>query len=90
MQIGDYETALVGFNNVIKVRFDHAFAHYYAAICYYKLRDDDKYEIHKDKFFVCSKTKFWQGHIDYFNIDVNLPEVKTNLEMPEYKEINAL
>ncbi len=77
MQIGDYETALIGFNNVIKVRFDHAFAHYYAAKCYYKLGDDDKYVIHKDKFFVCSRTKFWQGHIDYFKIDENLPEVQT-------------
>ena len=77
MEVGDYKTALIGFKNVIKVRSDHAFAHYFAAICYQKLGDEKNYEIHKNEFDIYSNTTFWKQYIEYFDIDVNLLNSRT-------------
>jgi len=72
MKVGDYQTALVGFKNVMKIRPDHAFACYYAGICYRELEDYDKYEACKQKYETFSKTPFWQKYIDYFGIEAGL------------------
>ena len=39
---GRYETAIIGFENVIKNTNDHAFAYYYASKCYEKIGDSAK------------------------------------------------
>ena len=36
-----YDLALLGFKNVIKLRFDHAFAHYYSFECYKNLNEQN-------------------------------------------------
>ena len=72
MQEGDYETALIGFKNVVRVRPDHAFAHYFSSLCYKNLDDDENYQIHKEEFESCSKSPFWQEHINYFDLNVNI------------------
>ena len=72
MQEGDYETALIGLKNVVRVRPDHAFAHYFSSLCYKNLDDDENYQIHKEEFEICSKSPFWQEHINYFDINVNI------------------
>ena len=43
---GHYDTALIGFTNVIKRRPDHAMAHYFAAKCYKYKNNLDLYEKH--------------------------------------------
>ena len=72
MKHGDYETAITGFKNVIRVRPDHAFAHYFSSICYKKLQDYKNYEINKNEFSVHSKTSFWKNYIKYFDLNINL------------------
>ena len=89
MDVGDYKTALIGFKNVIRVRSDHAFAHYFAAICYNKLEDDKNYEIHKNEFEVYSKTPFWKQHIKYFDLDVNLSNINLHSDVSKVSEVFA-
>ncbi len=65
---GNFETALMGFKNVIKIRPDHAIAYYYASICYKALGDFDAYSRSKEAFNKYSKLKIWSEWIDYFEI----------------------
>jgi len=72
IELGNYEIALKGFNNVISVRPDHAFAHYFSSICYKKLGDFKNYEVSKDEFSVHSKAPFWKYYIKYLDLNINL------------------
>ena len=42
LRLGNYATALKGFENTIRVRADHALAYYYASKCYGKLGDVER------------------------------------------------
>jgi len=78
---GSYETALYGLKNVIKLRPDHAFAHYFAAICYQQLGNEEEYTKCQHAYAEHSKTDFWQKYIAYFNLETSLPswlETKDN------------
>ena len=85
-----YDTGLIGFNNVTKIRPDHAFGHYFAAFCYYKLGDKENFKESKKKFDICANTKFWQDWINFFNLPES-PEL-FEFKLPERasfsKEIN--
>ncbi len=83
MEIGDWATALIGFKNCIHVRSDHAFAHYYAALCYQNLGDDKNCEIHKKEFTVCANTPFWKAHIKDFHLNVDALNFKTEPPVQE-------
>ena len=68
MRLGDYETALRGFRNVIRLRPDHAFAYFFAAQCCRKqglVADADEY---MKKYRSCAKTSFWEKYVDAYNI----------------------
>jgi radical SAM superfamily enzyme YgiQ (UPF0313 family) len=89
MEVGDYKTALIGFKNVIRIRSDHAFAHYFSAICYQELGDDNNYEIHKKEFEVFSKTPFWKQYIEYFDLDSNLSNVSLHSDVSNMVDVFA-
>ncbi|MBN3033550.1 MAG: B12-binding domain-containing radical SAM protein [Candidatus Saganbacteria bacterium] len=68
-QLGNYSTALSGFENAIKVRDDHAFAFYYAAKCCEKLNKIEKYHEYRKRFYDIYKTSgFWKEKIEAFNL----------------------
>jgi anaerobic magnesium-protoporphyrin IX monomethyl ester cyclase len=69
MKVGDYKTAIIGFKNVMEVRPDHAFAHYFAGKCYKEIKDYDNYEDCRKKYEISSKTPFWHNYIGYFGIE---------------------
>lgn len=67
---GNYERALQGFENVIKVKDDHAFAYYYAAECYKKLESWKYFAytlILKD---ILSKSEFWRNYFKKFGLTI--------------------
>ena len=72
MLAGSFETALLGFNNVIRIRPDHAIAYYYAAICYQKLGYHESYQNAKKQFQKYSSVETWKNWIDFFNIKKDL------------------
>lgn len=69
-RLGDYKTALMGFENAIKARGDHAFAHYYASKCYEKLGDTEKAKNHMAIAQISAEKSFWRKYVDLFNIPI--------------------
>ena len=76
IRLGEYKLALMGLENVARVKEDHCFAHYYLAICYRGLNDLEKARQSIVNAIKYSKLDFWKKYIDYFqlsieNIDAN-------------------
>lgn len=67
---GEYELALQGFSNVIRLRSDHAFAHFFAAKCYEGLGDESNAGKHRVEYFKYSTTEFWAPWIEFFGLPV--------------------
>lgn len=68
-RLGNYKKALAGFENVIKVRGDHAFAYYFASQCCKIMGLNDKYQSYKEKYQELVKgSVFWQNCATRFNI----------------------
>ena len=65
---GEYKLALKAFDNVIRIRSDHAFAHYFAAFCHRELEETQKMDIHLIKYLIYSKSAFWSGWTEEFNL----------------------
>jgi len=70
LEMGDYDTALKGFENVIRAKPDHAFAYYYSSLCYQRLGDEENYQAHFDKYLEFSTNEFWQKYINKYNLPV--------------------
>jgi len=67
--LGNYKIALKGFENVIKVKNDHAFAYYYASKCYKKLGNYKKakqYMNYAKK--IVEEKPIWYKYADMFNV----------------------
>ena len=86
LEFETYETGLIGFNNVTKIRPDHAFGHYFAAVCYKNLGDQKNYELSKKNFEIYSETKFWKDWINYFNLAKSPDQFE--FKMPENPQIS--
>jgi radical SAM superfamily enzyme YgiQ (UPF0313 family) len=69
MILGDYNKALIGLENSVKAKNDHALAHYYSGKCYEKLGNSEKakYSYKKAKG-IFDKQTFWREYADMFNI----------------------
>ena len=69
MRLGNYEAALKGFENTIKIKNDHAFAYYFAAKCYQKLNNHVCYIKYKT---ICQKiiseSEFWSKYALKFDL----------------------
>ncbi len=68
IRLGDYKTALMGLTNVIRVKDDHCFAYYYAALCYRELMDYEQSEKCFSKAVLYSKDAFWKKYILHFGL----------------------
>jgi radical SAM superfamily enzyme YgiQ (UPF0313 family) len=70
-RLENYGMALESFLNVVKIKSDHAIAHYYISKCYEKLSNREKSVRHLElaqKY--ASEDKFWDTYIDEFNIPI--------------------
>jgi anaerobic magnesium-protoporphyrin IX monomethyl ester cyclase len=71
MARGDYQTALIGFENAIIAKPTHAIALYYASICYRKLGDDT----YAQKYLAAAQSAYssesmWEKYFSYYQIDI--------------------
>jgi radical SAM superfamily enzyme YgiQ (UPF0313 family) len=69
MRLGEYRTALRGLANVIRIRPEHAFAHYFAAICYSALGEEENYIQHRDAYLENVKLPLWRGYAEMFELE---------------------
>ena len=68
-ELGNYHTALKGFENTIRVRDDHAFAHYYAAKCHRMLGQDEMYSRCRARYQeIIEKSVFWKDYAEKFSL----------------------
>lgn len=69
IKLGNYHAALKGFENTIRIKGDHAFAHYFAAKCYKMLNLEQKYLEHKANYQQIIETSaFWKDYADRFEL----------------------
>jgi len=74
IECGEYRLALKAFTNVIRLRPDHAFAHYFSAVCYRALGEKRLYQYHFEKYMEnCSKEN-WYKWVEQFNLARNFAE----------------
>lgn len=64
IRLGDYATALVGFENAIRARPDHYFAHRYAAECQARLGNSERAQLHRAAAAESAKSSWWQEWIE--------------------------
>jgi radical SAM superfamily enzyme YgiQ (UPF0313 family) len=69
-RLGNYDVALKGFENVIRIKSDHAIAYYYAAKCYEKLGNKEKSRGYMDQAKNNAQKPFWRRYIDLFEIPI--------------------
>lgn len=70
-KLGNYEIALKGFENVIRVKNDHAFAYYFAAKCCKMMNSDKQYLDYKAKYEeIIEGSPFWKDYADRFELAV--------------------
>lgn len=76
IRLGEYALALRGFENVINIKSDHAFAWHYAGICHEKLGNFEKAAQCQEKYFEYAEMPFWKKYIDRFELPSTLNQVK--------------
>lgn len=65
----NWDWAIKGFNNVLRLKHDHAFAHYYISVAYSGLGDKDKQHYHKEKYLELINLDFWGRWGYIFNME---------------------
>ncbi len=69
-RLGDYRTALKGFENAIKAKSNHAFAYYYASKCYRALGEFGKAkEYMATAKRIIDENPFWSKYAAMFNVE---------------------
>lgn len=72
---GRHETALIGFENAIRAKSDHAIAYHYAGQSYAALGQHDKARDYLTKAeAIFASSPYWQRYREMFQIPVVLPE----------------
>jgi anaerobic magnesium-protoporphyrin IX monomethyl ester cyclase len=74
---GNWEWGLQGFQSVIRLRFDHAFAHYYAFLCLFKLGRNEEANDSLERYLKFKNTEFWQSYVEEYQ----LPDSKSEALM---------
>lgn len=68
-RLGNYEAALKGFENTIRIKNDHAFAYYFAAQCYSMMNQNDKYIAYMSKYQeIVAESEFWRNYSRQFDL----------------------
>ena len=70
VKLGDYDLALAGFVNVIRISPEHAIAYFFASLCNFKLGNIDKAKDYLDSYINLLGNKFWRKYIDLFNLPI--------------------
>ncbi len=70
VKLGDYDLALSGFVNVVRISPEHAIAYFFAALCSFKLGNKDKSKEYLESYVNLLGDKFWRKYIDLFNLPI--------------------
>ncbi|MEC7646335.1 MAG: radical SAM protein [Bacteroidota bacterium] len=88
LRVGNYEDALIGFIKTLKLKNDHAFASYFAALCHKKMNSEDQYQIYKLKYQeILNESVLWQGYAKRFNLPKEPSEFTPGTNMMENEQL---
>jgi anaerobic magnesium-protoporphyrin IX monomethyl ester cyclase len=89
---GAWEWAILGFKNVIRLRSDHAFAHYYSFICLTRLGQSKQAEKSLKQYLKTYNSKFWISYVKEYELPTCKLEalrIANSYELvPQVKQIN--
>ena len=68
IKFGEYDQALKGLLNVIRVKKDHSFAYYYASLCFIGKKEYKEAEAHMLNAIKYCNIGNWWKYIDYFGL----------------------
>ena len=69
MRLGEYESALKGFQNALRAKSDHAFAYHFAAECHDRLgRPEKAAEFRRMARDIVATSPFWQHYFAHFGL----------------------
>lgn len=71
VRLDEFDLAMMAFKNVIRIKHDHAFAHYYLAQCHKAMDDLQEYEKSMSLYFRFVKQPFWEKYATYFNMPIH-------------------
>ena len=89
IKLGEYRIALLGMNNVIRLRSDHAFAHYYAYICHKGLGDHKASLEDARNYNKYAQSSFWNKYVLAYNLpkEILLESLDSNGADPEIQAV---
>jgi radical SAM superfamily enzyme YgiQ (UPF0313 family) len=59
MKLGRYDWAIRGFKNVLRLRHDHAFAHFYISKAHRAVGEESEADFHNSKYLELVKSQLW-------------------------------
>lgn len=68
VRLKNYALAMKAFKNVIRIKPDHAFAHYYLAQCHRQLGEMSEFENSIKLYFEHVRSAFWHRYASYFEL----------------------
>tara|TARA_B100000686_G_C16803326_1_gene987845 strand:+ start:1242 stop:2969 length:1728 start_codon:yes stop_codon:yes gene_type:complete len=80
VRYGNWENGLLGFMNVIRLRDDHAFAYYYAFLCYKKLGRTKEASDSLQKYLEFKESVFWKPFVERYNLPNSKEEALQKVE----------
>ena len=79
IKLGHYKLALKGLKNVVRVRSDHAFAHYYMSMCYFYIKDFINAKKHLSSYVDLVNDVFWRKYINLYNLPILTKKTLNNI-----------
>jgi len=74
----------------LKLKQDHAFASYFAAICYKKMNLKDQYQTYKTKYQkILDKSVLWLDYAKRFNLPYEPSEFRLGINILDNEQVVA-
>ena len=77
VELGEYQLALQGFCNVVRLRPDHAFAHFFSAYCYSKLGRTTEASAGISAYLENIDNPFWVEWVDFFQLPKSIKAINS-------------
>jgi radical SAM superfamily enzyme YgiQ (UPF0313 family) len=75
-RLGEYASALIGFERAIRVCSDHAIAWYYASTCHLALGNKNAAnECIQRAYDIVGHSQFWRNYFELFGIPIRMPDM---------------
>jgi hypothetical protein len=81
MLAGNFDIALLGFQNVIKVKPGHAIAYYCSAICHKAMSNEKLYRNYKDQFEKYVQLEVWSKWTAFFDLPALMPYAQQSIKI---------